>query len=72
MEMLVFAGGIGERSAPVRANVCGRLGLLGVNLDAGRNDASEPVLSSGASLIEVRIVPAQEEIQIAREVRARL
>ena len=72
LEMLVFAGGIGEHSAQVRAEVCGRLGLLGLFLDAERNDASEPVLSSGASRIEVRIVSAQEEIQIAREVRARL
>jgi len=72
LEMLVFAGGIGEHSAQVRAGVCERLALLGVGLDATRNAASEPILSTGSSHVVVRIVPAQEEIQMAREVRARL
>ncbi len=72
LEMLVFAGGIGEHSAQVRAEVCGRLGLLGVALDPERNAASASVLSSDGSRVTVRIVPAQEEVQMAREVRARL
>jgi acetate kinase len=72
IEMLVFAGGIGEHSAQVRAGVCERLALLGVDLDAASNKRSEPVLSSDTSRVEVRIVPAQEEVQMAREVRARL
>jgi acetate kinase len=72
LEMLVFAGGIGEHSAPVRADVCGRLGLLGVAFDPERNATSASVLSSDDSRVTVRVVPAQEEIQIAREVRARL
>ena len=72
LEMLVFAGGIGEHSAQVRAEVCERLALLGVELDSARNAASGPVLSSDASRVAVRIVPAQEEVQMAREVRALL
>lgn len=72
LEMLVFAGGIGEHSAQVRAEVCARLSILSVKLDADRNTASEPQLSSGDSSVVVRIVPAQEEVQMAREVRARL
>lgn len=72
LEMLVFAGGIGEHSAEVRAGVCERLALLGVELVPARNATSEPVLSSETNRVVVRIVPAQEEIQMAREVRARL
>ena len=72
LDMLVFAGGIGEHSADVRAGVCERLALLGVEIDSVRNAASEPLLSTGSSRIIVRIVPAQEEIQMAREVRKRL
>ncbi len=72
LEMLVFAGGIGEHSAQVRAEVCGPLGLLGVTLDPERNAASASVLSSDDSRVTVRIVPAQEEVQMAREVRVRL
>ncbi|MGA7316227.1 MAG: acetate kinase, partial [Silvibacterium sp.] len=72
LEMLVFAGGIGEHSTQVRANVCAQLSMLGVDLEADRNNASEPVLSSDVSRVAVRIVPAQEEVQMAREVRALL
>jgi acetate kinase len=72
LEMLVFAGGIGEHSADVRAGVCERLALLGVELDAARNAASESLLAAESSRVIVRIVPAEEEIQMAREVRARL
>ncbi len=72
LAMLVFAGGIGEHSADVRAGVCKQLALLGVELDGSRNAASEPLLSTPSSRVIVRIVPAQEEIQMAREVRKRL
>jgi acetate kinase len=67
LDGLVFAGGIGEHSAVVRAKVGSRLKLLGVEIDAARNEASEPVISAGA--VEVRIVRSQEEDQMAREVR---
>ncbi len=67
LDGLVFAGGIGEHSAAVRTNVCSRLGLLGVALDQAANGSSAEVISS--SKVEVRIVPSQEEAQIAREVR---
>jgi acetate kinase len=38
-----------------------------VQLDAARNKAGRGVLSTGA--VEVRVVPSEEEAQIAREVR---
>lgn len=69
LDLLVFAGGIGEHSAQVRASVCAKLKLLGVGLDSPRNDKAESIVSSAGSTVQVRIVPAQEEAQIAREVR---
>ena len=72
LEMLVFAGGIGERSAQIRANVCAHLSILGVDLAKDRNAAPEPLISADASRVEVRIVPAQEEVQMARVIRALL
>jgi acetate kinase len=66
LDALVFAGGIGEHSAPVRSNICARLRLLGVEIDSTRNQASEAIFSSGQ--VQVGIVPSQEEAQIAREV----
>jgi acetate kinase len=67
LDALVFAGGIGEHSAEVRARICAQLKLLGIEIEAARNRASESILSTGR--IEVRIVNTKEEAQIAREVR---
>ena len=68
-DLLIFAGGIGEHSSPVRANVCGRLNFLGIALDAERNSSSSPVISTDDSRIAVRVIVTEEEKQIARHCR---
>ena len=53
LDLVVFTGGIGEHSAEIRKRVCQRLKFLG--------------LSSGEdNTITIRILPAEEEKQIAR------
>jgi len=69
LDALVFTGGIGENSAPVRAQVCQQLGFLGVTLDAKQNEAAAPLISASNSKIRVHIVPADEDGQIARHTR---
>jgi acetate kinase len=69
LDLLVFAGGIGENSQTVRSNVCSRLGFLGVELDTERNKISAPVISPERSPCIVRVTPSEEEQQIARYVR---
>jgi acetate kinase len=67
VDTIVFTGGIGENDAQVRALVCGHLGVLGVRLDAARNrDAADPI-SDGTSRCQVRVLPSQEDEQIARQ-----
>ena len=39
LDALVFTGGVGERSAPIRAMAADGLGFLGVAVDAARNEA---------------------------------
>jgi acetate kinase len=39
LDALVFTGGIGERAGPMRARICGKLGLLGIALDPAANAA---------------------------------
>jgi acetate kinase len=56
----------------VRADVCQRLEFLGIALDAERNQASSPVISSDTSKIAVRVMVTEEEKQIARHCRALL
>ncbi|NBD10872.1 acetate/propionate family kinase [Corallococcus silvisoli] len=69
LDLLVFTGGIGENSAPVRQRVCGMLGHLGITLDARRNEANAELISSDASAHPVRVLPSDEEAQLARHTR---
>ncbi len=65
LDMLVFTGGIGEHSSEVRGRICASLGYLGLRLNA---EASPPLISAADSAVEVRVVPADEDGQIARHV----
>jgi acetate kinase len=67
LDILVFAGGIGERSAPIRARICAGLAFLGVRIDPGRNASHAGVISHDRSAVSVRVIPTDEEITIARE-----
>ena len=69
LDMLVFAGGIGEHSERVRREVCAQLAFLGVMLDEERNRASAAMLSAASSKVQVRVVASEEDRQIARHVR---
>lgn len=68
LETLVFAGGIGENSAAVRARICEGLGFLGIELDKARNAAHAEVISTDTSRVAVRIIRTDEELMIARSV----
>jgi len=65
LDCIVFAGGIGENSAPVRAAICEGLGFLGIEIDAGRNTDHAGIISTDASRVAVRIIKTDEELQIA-------
>lgn len=66
VDTLVFTGGIGERAAPVRAEICGPLRHLGIRIDARRNSNAEAIISDAESSCVVRVVEADEERMIAR------
>jgi acetate kinase len=72
LEMLVFSGGIGEHSAPVRGSVCNGLSFLGVSIDDAGNQSNSNAISTKGSKVHVRVVPSQEDLQIARHTRALL
>ncbi len=69
IDLLVFAGGIGEHSVRVRHDVCSGLGFLGVALDEARNRSSDGTISRDGSSVGVRIVASEEDRQIARHCR---
>jgi acetate kinase len=66
LDLLVFTGGIGERSAQVRWEACEGLEWMGVKLDAERNQRGVDVVSARESPVVVRVIPANEELVIAR------
>ena len=71
LDALVFTAGIGEGSARVRADVCRRLGFLGVELDPQANDSAVPDMDVGAlaSSVRVVVIRAREELVAARAAR---
>jgi acetate kinase len=68
LDLLVFTGGVGEHAAPIRAAVASRLRWLGVAIDAAANAAGAERIDGPESVVEVRIIPADEELAIARHV----
>ncbi len=68
-DVLIFTAGIAENNADLRAAVCADLDFCGLELDPAANAATlatEAVISTPASKIEVRVIPTNEEIIIAR------
>jgi acetate kinase len=74
LDALAFGGGVGERSALVRARVCARLGFLGIALDDEANGVARPDadVAAAGSAVRVLVVESREELVIADHVRAAL
>ena len=69
LDHLVFTGGIGENSDLVRETVCGKLTVLGVDLDeeANRRLPADGIISKPDSGVKVHVIPADEESVVARK-----
>jgi acetate kinase len=74
LDAVVFTAGIGEGSARVRADVCARLGFLGVELDARANAEAQPDadVAAAGSCVRVVVVHAREDTVAARAARTLL
>jgi acetate kinase len=68
LDILVFAGGIGEHAPVIRARICEGLAFLGIALDESRNAAGCPVISTDQARVQVRVIPTDEESVMARAV----
>ncbi len=69
LDMLIFTGGIGERAAEVRAQICTGLGYLGIMLDVAANDRNAGVISLPGTKCTVRVVQTNEDLMIALHTR---
>jgi len=68
LNMLVFAGGIGENAPAVRKHIRDGLGLLGIELNQKRNAENAAVISLQSGRAKVRVIRTDEELVIARSV----
>ncbi len=75
LDALVFTAGIGENNAALRERVCDGLEGFGIVIDPAKNDAcraAEADIGSAASAARILVIPANEELVLAREVFRKL
>jgi acetate kinase len=68
-DVLIFTAGIAENHPILRQRICANLNFCGLELDDAANQqtrAVEAVISAPSSKIEVRVIPTNEELIIAR------
>ena len=71
LDALVFTGGIGENSAPVRAAAVSGLRYLGLEIGPTLNAsvAGDADISAPGARVPTLVIKAREDIEVAREVR---
>ncbi|MFL0268237.1 acetate/propionate family kinase [Candidatus Clostridium radicumherbarum] len=71
VDCLVFTAGLGENSPETREAVCTNLDYLGIKLDPSKNKVRGKAvdLSAEGSKVKVFVIPTNEELMIARDVR---
>lgn len=70
VDMVVFAGGIGENGPESREEICRDLAFLGIELDLEKNKglrSKEAIISSDQAKVTVMVVPTNEELVIAED-----
>jgi len=75
LDSIVFTAGIGENNPWLRTAICAGLQSFGVEIDEDKNAAcmaSESVISSENSKVKVMVIPANEELVLAREVHRKI
>src|SRR5438874_5213989 len=71
LDALVFTGGVGENSAPVRAAAVAGLRFLGVEIGPTLNASLAPDsdISAPTARVPTLVIKAREDVEVAREVR---
>ena len=71
-DAIVFTAGIGENRPELREAICADLDQLGIVLDTSKNNATkaqEAVISAANSRVKILVIPTNEELVVAREVK---
>lgn len=70
VDIVVFAGGIGENGPETREEICRDLEFLGIEIDPAKNNglrSKEAVISRDNAPVKVMVVPTNEELVIAED-----
>jgi acetate kinase len=70
LDVLIFAGGIGENGTETREHICEQMDFLGIKLDSEINKkirGKEMLISAPDSKVKVIVVPTNEELVIAQD-----
>lgn len=70
LDTLVFSGGIGEHAPVVRSRICSELSFLEVQLQAKQNAIDAPLISVPTARVQVRVIPTNEALMMAKEAHA--
>jgi acetate kinase len=70
IDALAFTGGIGENDAEVRAGIMAGLSFTGLRVNSSANRENRETLEETGSSVAAWIIPATEEIHIARQAMA--
>lgn len=72
LDVIAFAGGVGENGDITREGICKYLEFLGVKVDPAKNNGlrgEEKEISADDSKVKVWLVPTNEELVIARQTK---
>ena len=71
VDIITFAGGVGENGSQTRQRVCEYLKFLGLELDleANKTRGKEKKISTDNSKVDVYVIPTNEELMIARDTK---
>jgi len=70
VDIVVFAGGIGENGPETREAICREMEFLGIEIDPQKNKdlrSKEAIISRTGSRVTVMVVPTNEELVIAED-----
>ena len=69
VDVITFAGGIGENGIDARKGICKYLEFMGVKIDDNKNNCrgKEVEISTEDSKVKVYVIPTNEELMIARD-----
>ncbi|MPZ81801.1 MAG: acetate/propionate family kinase [Actinophytocola sp.] len=70
LDVLVFTGGVGEHQPAVRAAAADGLAFLGVRVSAAANAAGDTDITATPATARTLVLPAREDVEIARQVRS--